>query len=211
MLEMDEDYSYDESLRRLIVKRLKLFPLQELKPGSLKSAAVAITLIEEADSTAFILTRRAANLRNHSGQMALPGGRLEKGEGAEEAALRELSEEVGLRLDRCSILGRLDDYRTRSGYLISPVVVWAGGPATLIAQETEVSEIYRIQLSELNRQGSPEFVQITESEQPVIRLLLGNDKLHAPSAALVYQFREVCLFGRHTRVSHLEQPVWAWQ
>lgn len=204
-------YAYDEGLRLRIAGRLERFEARIADRPHLKRAAVAITLIEHHGAAAFILTRRASGLRSHGGQFALPGGRLEHGEQPIDAALREMEEEVGLRLDGDAVLGRLDDYETRSGYVISPVVIWADGRPELIPDPGEVAAVHRIHLSELDRPGSPEFVSIAESDRPVIRLLLGDDRLHAPSAALVYQFREVCLHGRDTRVAHLEQPVWAWR
>jgi hypothetical protein len=109
-------------------------------------------------------------------------------------------------------MGVLDDYQTQSGYLITPIVVWGGIGARMEANPDEVARIHRITFRELNRPGSPEFVDIPESERPVIRLLMGDDDaLHAPSAAMVYQFREVGLHGRQTRVAHLGEPVWAWR
>src|SRR5215475_13337430 len=96
--------------------------------GDLKRAAVAIALTgasSGAGETALLLTRRAAGLRAHRAQWALPGGRCDAGETQVEGALRELREELGLDLTSDAVLGLLDDYPTRSGYLITPVVVWA--------------------------------------------------------------------------------------
>ena len=104
---------------------------------ALKRAAVAIALVEadEADGgTALLLTRRAAGLRTHRGQWALPGGRCDEGETPVAAALRELHEELGLGLGPGDVLGLLDDYPTRSGYLITPVVVWAADERGIVAQ-----------------------------------------------------------------------------
>jgi len=78
------------------------------------------------------------------------------------------------------------------------------------ANPAEVEAIYRVQLAELGRPGSPEFVAIPESDQPVIRYPLLGTLIHAPTAAVMYQFIEVAVHGRATRVAHLEQPVWAW-
>src|SRR3954469_25099862 len=126
---------FDNATRRNIAARCAAFarlPLDEAVPA-LKRAAVAVALTEaEASSgTAMLLTLRASGLRAHSNQWALPGGRCDEGETQIQAALRELHEELGLLLGEGDVLGLLDDYPTRSGYLITPVVVWAGTSAAL--------------------------------------------------------------------------------
>jgi len=207
-----DGYHYGGVLRAQIHARIDGFERRPGRGEGLKRAAVAITIVDDGNGrAAFLLTRRAPNLRSHAGQMALPGGRIDDGETEVEAALRELAEEVGLVAGHNHVLGLLDDYPTRSGYLITPVVVWAGGDAALEPNPEEVAELYRISLSELDRPDSPELVNIPESDRPVIRLPFGDNKLHAPSAAVVYQFREIGLYGRATRVDHFEQPVWAWR
>lgn len=160
---------------------------------------------------AFLLCRRAARLNRHAGQWALPGGRLDEGEDVVDAALRETHEELGLRLDRNSVLGVLDDYPTRSGFVVTPVVVWAGDDAVLTPDPGEVAHAYRIGLHELCRSDSPRFVSIPESVRPVVQLPLGRDLIHAPTGAVLLQFRWVAVEGRvGERVDHLEQPVFAW-
>jgi 8-oxo-dGTP pyrophosphatase MutT (NUDIX family) len=164
-----------------------------------------------AGGAAFLLCRRSSRLNTHSRQWALPGGRLDPGEGPVEAALREVDEEVGLRLGPESVVGLLDDYPTRSGYVITPVVVWAGGAAELRPSPDEVLAVYTIGLHAL-RDGEPRFVTIPESDRPVVQLPLGSDLIHAPTGAVLYQFRQVALAGRiGERVDHLEQPVFAWK
>jgi 8-oxo-dGTP pyrophosphatase MutT (NUDIX family) len=170
-----------------------------------------------AGGAAFLLSRRAARMNRHAGQWALPGGRIDAGETPEEAALRELDEELGLQLPASSVLGRLDDYATRSGYVITPVVVWAGdehgnGDVELHPNPDEVAHAYRIGLHELRRDDSPRFVTIPESDRPVVQVPLGGDLIHAPTAAVLVQFRWVALDGRAgERVGHFEQPVFAWR
>jgi 8-oxo-dGTP pyrophosphatase MutT (NUDIX family) len=165
-----------------------------------------------AGGAAFLLCRRAARMNRHAGQWALPGGRMDAGETAEEAALRELREELGLSLPESAVLGRLDDYPTRSGYAITPVVVWGGGDVELAPEPSEVAHAYRIGLHELQRPDSPRFVTIPESDRPVVQVPLGGDLIHAPTGAVLLQFRWVALDGRvDERVDGFDQPVFAWR
>lgn len=165
-----------------------------------------------AGGAAFLLCRRAPRLSSHSAQWALPGGRVDQGETVEEAALRELDEELGVRLDPAAVLGLLDDYPTRSGYVVTPVVVWGGGELDLVPSPDEVLAAYRVGLHQLCRDDSPRFVSIPESDRPVVQLPLGGDLIHAPTAAVLVQFRWVALDGRaDDRVAHFEQPVFAWK
>ena len=147
----------------------------------------------------------------HASQWALPGGRLDADETPIDAALRETDEEIGVRLDESAVLGLLDDYPTRSGYVITPVVVWGGPSVVLAPHPDEVLAVYRIGLHELGRDDSPRFVSIPESDRPVVQVPLGGDLIHAPTGALLVQFRWVALDGRiNERVADFEQPVFAW-
>lgn len=214
----------DEALRRRILANLGRLELVSADPGSHRIAAVAVALVEEGTGAdveglarpsgwsreaALILTRRNSDLRNHPGQWALPGGRVDAGETAEEAALRELAEEVGLVLDAGSVLGRLDDFVTRSGFAITPVVVWAGAAPDLVANPAEVESIHRISVREFMRSDAPLLDPIADSAHPVLRMPVGASWIAAPTAAVIYQFRELCIAGRPTRVGHYEQPLFA--
>jgi 8-oxo-dGTP pyrophosphatase MutT (NUDIX family) len=208
-------WPFDQPTRRKIAARCAAFArLPDSDPvPALKRAAVAIALVEAddaADGTALLLTLRAAGLRAHRSQWALPGGRCDEGETQVQAALRELHEELGLHLQAGDVLGLLDDYPTRSGYLITPVVVWAGDRASLSPNPAEVASVHHIALDGIARDDAFDFVAIPESTRRVIRFRHDGRFIHAPTAALIYQFREV-LAGRDTRVAELEQPVFAWK
>ena len=173
------------------------------------ASAVAVAVIEHDGALGVPLTRRAARMRAHPGQWALPGGRIDDGEDAVAAAVREMEEELGVRVSGSCAIGLLDDYATRSGYVITPVVLWAGAVGELIPNPEEVASAPVATLAQLD--VDPRFVTIPESDQPVIQLPILGDLIHAPTAAVLYQFREVALHGRSTRVGHFEQPVFAWR
>ncbi len=203
---------WNEALRERVRSHLGAFQRRPQTGDGLTAAAVAAVLVsDEADRACFVITRRASRLRDHAGQWALPGGRVDPGESAVETALRELDEEVGLRLPASSVLGCLDDYPTRSGFVITPVVVWGGSNCRLEPNPKEVASVHRVPLSELEHPGVPRLRRIPESERPVISIPMLNTHIHAPTAAVLYQLREVAIRGHHTRVAHFEQPVFAWK
>lgn len=216
----------DDALRQQLVDRLAAWPLHAPSEDGLKRAAVALAVTDEGPGSglwglqktghwstqaALILTKRATHLRRHAGQWALPGGRIDNDETPEETALRELAEEVGLQLAPTDVLGRLDTFITRSGFAMTPVVVWAGEARKLVPDPAEVASIHRIPVSEFLRADAPMLEALEGSEHPVLKMPLGDNWIAAPTAALIYQFREVCLLGRDTRVAHYEQPTFAWK
>ncbi|MET0911098.1 MAG: CoA pyrophosphatase [Ilumatobacteraceae bacterium] len=178
-------------------------------PGGARGMDGRMRLVSGGAS--FLLCRRAAGLNRHASQWALPGGRVDPGESPADAALRELDEELGVRLEADTVLGMLDDYPTRSGYVITPVVVWGGGRLELRPDPGEVLAAYRIGLHHLCRDDSPQFVDIPESDRPVVQVPLGSDFIHAPTGAVLVQFRWLALEGRSDPVAGFEQPVFAWR
>jgi len=202
------------------------FTVHALEAPGHKRAAVAVAVTQAghgadvdgmphqdawSDAPALLLTRRAASLRAHAGQWAMPGGRIDEGETPEQGALRELGEEVGLVLDDAAVLGRLDDYATRSGYVITPVVLWAGAARDVVPNAAEVASIHRIPVQELLRDDAPLLNHVKGAEHPVLRMPIGQRWIAAPTAAFLYQFREWCVFERPTRVAHFDQPAFAWK
>ncbi len=215
----------DLPLKHLIEARLRGFSVRSLATDG-HGAAVAVAIGDAGhgadlpgmprhamwrSEAALILTRRSSALRNHAGQWALPGGRIEPGETAEQAALREMAEEVGLQLDANAVLGRLDDFVTRSGFAITPVVVWAGPANELTPNAAEVQSIHRIPIAEFQRADAPILDTAEGLAHPVLRMPVGDSWIAAPTAAILYQFSEVCIAGRETRVAHFEQPAFAWK
>lgn len=215
---------FDDALRLSIATRLAAFPRLDGGPGL--GAAVAVVVTDEGEGAdlsglprgtgsdlraALLLTRRAEHLRRHAGQWALPGGRIDPGESPEEAALRELFEEVGLRLPDSAILGRLDAYPTRSGFTMTPVVVWGGVRPALQLNALEVASVHRIPVTEFLRADAPLLEDGPDAGRPVLRMPVGDSWIAAPTAAILLQFREVCLRGMQTRVAHYDQPDFAWR
>lgn len=206
-------YPFAAAFRNEIAQRCAGFPRVSCDAPELKRAAVVITLVDAGDGSgesAFLLTKRVPRMRAHAGQWALPGGRCDPGETLEETALRELKEELGLTLGLGSVLGLLDDYPTRSGYAIAPVVAWLDDASAMAPNPDEVAYVRKIRLDHIGQEDAVEFETIPESDRPVIRLRMGDRHVHAPTAALVYQLREL-VAGRITRVDQLEQPVFAWR
>jgi 8-oxo-dGTP pyrophosphatase MutT (NUDIX family) len=207
-------YPFAAEFRAAMAERCRAFPRVAHEGEGLKAAAVALALTAADDGsgeTAFLLTRRAASLRRHAGQWALPGGRCDPGETLEATALRELEEELGVRLGPDNILGVLDDYPTRSGYAITPVVAWLEDASALKPDPNEVASVHYIRLDHIAGDDAVRFETIPESDRPLIRLhLVEGHHVHAPTAAVVYQLRELAA-GRVTRVAEYEQPVFAWR
>jgi 8-oxo-dGTP pyrophosphatase MutT (NUDIX family) len=175
-----------------------------------KPSSVALCVVQRGDAPCLLITLRAPSLRSHAGQWALPGGRRDPGETVEDTALRELLEETGITAGPGDVLGVLDDYATRSGYLMTPVVVWSGPVSARIRRNaSEVAEIHVIPLADLD--VPPRLLRIPESDRPVLQLPLLGGWVNAPTAAIIYQFCQVALRGLATRVAHYEQPVFAWR
>ncbi|CAN5465150.1 hypothetical protein BH23ACT9_BH23ACT9_34230 [soil metagenome] len=199
----------DDTLREGIRERLDRFDIVEHPAGDLRRAAVCLALVADEQGGAGVVLCRRGRVGSHQGQWGLPGGRIDADEDAQTAALRELAEEVGLVGGQ--VLGRLDDYPTRSGFHISPFVVWCPDARPAVTSPAEIRSVHHIDLGELVRPDSPRWIDIPESDRAVLQLPIGDQLIHAPTAAVLYQFAEVALRGRHTRVLDVEEPVFAWR
>jgi len=217
-------YSCNHSLKNQIRANLEKSERIQINGDNLRRAAVAVTIVDYrgeggvsgllpvADNdAALILTRRSLHLKNHAGQWALPGGSRDTGENPGQTAIRELSEEVGLFLPNKNILGYLDDFITRSGFHITPVIIWAGTTVDLNPDPAEVASIHRIPCRELLRDDAPVLEKTDDPKHPILFMPIGTSWIATPTAAILYQFREVALMGCQTRVAHFEQPYFAWK
>lgn len=212
-------FSFGPDLRRRLSDNLARFDVRALNDPDLRRAAVAVVVGPGGDGTdggqeaTILLTLRPTTIRRHSGQYALPGGRLDDGETTAEAALRELDEELGLQLSPDAIIGKLDDYPTRSGFRITPIVAWTETSANLVPAPDEVFKVFRIPLGQLDSSDIPTLSKPASDEHPVLSMILPElgHAIYAPTAALLYQFREVALRGAGTRVAHYDQPGFAWK
>ncbi|MEM7076933.1 MAG: CoA pyrophosphatase [Pseudomonadota bacterium] len=207
-------YAFTSGLRRTLHRRMAGFVPVRLADPQLRGAAVTLLIADcpEARQASIVVTVRAAGLRRHGGQYALPGGRLDAGETERDAAMRETSEELGLDLAEADILGRLDDFPTRSGFCITPFVAWAPAGAVLRPDPAEVARVIRIPFAQLDDPGIPVLEPSTHGDHPVMSAyfeVLGH-RMYAPTAAILYQFREIALRGETRRVSHFDQPGFAW-
>ena len=197
-----------ETLRIRLAANLAAFPRLAVIRDDLRRAAVAILVSPLGDEPAYVLTRRALTLRRGAGNYALPGGACDAGEDAIAAALRETSEELGVTLDRDAALGLLDDFVTISGFVVTPVVLWSAAPLTLRPDPAEVGEAWFNPLTELDHPEAPMREDHPDGGAPILRMYVRGRWINPPTAAWLYQFREVALHGRATRVGAVGQPTW---
>lgn len=189
-------------MRGRIVENLSLFERWEsAKP--LVPAAVGVVLVMVQGVPALPIFQRTSSMRRHAGQMALPGGRRDDGETAEQCAIREIAEELGLVVDESEVLGRLDDFDTMSGFTITPVVIWSGvGYEALRPSEAEVARLVLVPVSELQETARA----AARGDSTAFSMRFRAVEVFAPTAAILYQFSEVALEGRPTRVGTFYQP-----
>lgn len=203
-------------LKEQIRRHLADIEQVRLENTDLGRAAVVLAVEEGGHGEnllSILLTRRTSKLRKHPGQYALPGGKLDAGETVQQAALRELHEELGISVDPHQILGVLDDYPTRSGFCITPVVVWLEDGATVKPNPDEVAKVFRVPIADLGRE---EFINIDDdslAEEPFLSVYVKQvgHEVYPPTAAVMYQFYQMAILGKATRVAHFEQPRFTWR
>jgi 8-oxo-dGTP pyrophosphatase MutT (NUDIX family) len=174
--------------------------------GDRRRAGVAVAVLDSDTNPSVLLIKRAAHGR-HAGQWAFPGGRVEAGERTVAAALREAREEVGL--EEAEVVGALDDILTGTGFIVTPVVMFAPPAVRLRRDPTEVHSLHRVGLERLVAPGMPRWVPNGSGAELLQYRLRQNMVVHAPTGAMLWQFAEVALRGRDTRVADLSQPAFA--
>lgn len=191
-------------MRDTVGAALRRFSPRSLGGNGLRRATVAIVVHRHGGEFGIWVIERAKGLRENPGQYALPGGRSEPGEDVIATGLRELAEETGVVLQRDDVMGRLDDYVTRTGYLISTIVCWVDGYPRAQPNPEEVASAYFVPLADLL--VTPRFRPDPETGMRLIEFPLLGVVIHAPTGAVLHQFAEVVLRGRPTRVATLAEP-----
>jgi len=125
------------------LEKMQVNSLQPLRP-----AAVLLLVVNHASGPNVVFTQRTAHLSDHAGQISFPGGRCDPEDCTpERTALREAEEEVGIGAERIEILGRLPEYRTSTGFAVTPVVGWAEPPLEYRPHAQEVESVFEVPLA----------------------------------------------------------------
>lgn len=196
------------AFRARIVANLAAFERRAIDEPERRRAAVAILLSPRDGDLTYAITRRALTLRRGAGNFALPGGNFEPGEDAISAAIRETAEELGVSVGREAALGLLDDFVTLGGHVVTPVVLWSPSPLALEPDPAEVHEAWLEPLSDLDHPEAPRLVAHPDGGEQILRMFVRGQWINPPTAAWLYQFREVALYGRAPRVHAVGQPSW---
>jgi 8-oxo-dGTP pyrophosphatase MutT (NUDIX family) len=197
-----------EDLRARISANLAGFNRIAIPIGERRHAAVAIILSPTDLGPAYLLTRRALHMRRGAGNYALPGGNLETGEDAVEAARREAMEEVGVGLSREAALGLLDDFVTLGGHVVTPVVFWSAEPLLLAPNLEEVHSAWLTPVADLDHPEAPRREAHPQGGPDILKMPAKGGWMNPPTAAFLWQFREVALHGREARTHDIGQPGW---
>lgn len=130
-------------------------PAEELTMPELRRACVVIPLVQHPAGWSIVFMRRSEGMRVHKGQVAFPGGSIEEGESLDDAALREMEEEIGVRASGVRLIGRLDDVITRTGFLVAAFVGIIPIQAYQLAA-AEVTEVFEVAVDALMAPENPE-------------------------------------------------------
>lgn len=172
-----------------------------------RQAGVVLLVFAHRGEPHLLVIKRSFAGRN-AGQWALPGGRVDAGETVHAAALRELAEETGVVALPAEVAGTLDDLVTGSGFVITPVVVVVDRPVRLARDPREVHSLHPVPLHRLMSGDIPRWKQEVGGD-PLLQVPLRHDMvIHAPTGAIIWQFREVALRGLEVGTADLVQPVW---
>ncbi|MEO8465777.1 MAG: CoA pyrophosphatase [Gammaproteobacteria bacterium] len=161
-------------------------------PG--RAASVLLMLVERAAGLTVVFTERAAHLKDHAGQVSLPGGRIRTGESAVDAALREAHEEIDLQPSDVEVLGALDELLTGTGFLIKPVVGYvAAGPFVATPDPTEVASVFEVPLTFI---ANPKNITATYRERLGARfrtheLHHSGHRIWGATAAILVNFTDI--------------------
>ena len=207
---VSDSWTFTADLRDLLLTRCRDHDLPTY-PTAKRHAAIAIIIgaDQDGEDSWFILTKRAAKLRRHAKQWALPGGRIDEGETPYEAAIREAKEEIDLTLTKDHCLGELPSYLTQTGFLMTPFLFWIDAGPTLTADPVEVDEIFTIPLALLAADDAVVMINDLEDAPPLLRLYVGENRIHAPTGALLYRLRQSILLGDHAPLPRFREPGWA--
>lgn len=170
-------------------------PGDAFEDGALIPAAVLVPLVERPEGLAVMLTQRTAHLAHHPGQISFPGGRLEPEDKGDFAicALRETEEETGLARNLVRLLGRLDDYVTGTGFVITPLVGIIDPPFTLSPDSFEVAEVFEVPLAFVLDQAnhSLQSREVKGRQRPFWALTWENRLIWGATAGILVNLSEV--------------------
>jgi len=197
-----------EALRARIAANLAAHDRIALDPTGRRPAAVAIVVAPSEAGPSFLLTRRALHMRRGAGNYALPGGNADPGEDAIDAARRETEEELGVVLPREAAVGLLDDFLTLGGHVVTPVVFCWPAPLTIVPNPEEVHIAWSVPIADLDHPKSPRREKHPDGGPSILRMYARGSWLNPPTAAWLWQFREVALHGRPARTDQIGQPNW---
>jgi 8-oxo-dGTP pyrophosphatase MutT (NUDIX family) len=158
------------------------------REGEPRPAAVLVPIVNRSDRLTVLLTQRSADLPDHAGQISFPGGRVEAEDvDVDRAALRETEEEIGLSRARVTILGRLANYDTVTGYRVTPVVGWVEPPFQLIADPVEVADVFEVPLAFLLDPGNQKrhFRMLGEIRRDYFAIPFGDRYIWGATAAML--------------------------